>query len=323
LSLYQFIPNNINAYFNGWDRSAAIPSSGTMIHHPNGDVKKFSLDDDPLFLHTSAINWDMSNNVITPANHHFRSILDNGTMENGSSGCPLFNQDNRIVGQLHGGNASCNSFITFHGRLFMSWDQGTTPASRLQNWLDPIGTGAMTLDGMNAPTAPTTASVSGMILKENGVEVTNVELNVTGDATLTIPNNANGTYQINNLLIGGSFNVTPSKITNAVEGVTTFDNVMIQQHILGHTTLSPYKMIGADVNDSGSVTTFDMVLIRKLILQLDTENWKFIPADYEFPDPANPFNGYPEVDPFSPLIVNMNDRDFIAIKMGDMNDSAN
>ena len=326
LSLYSFVPNNVNAYFNGWDRSDAIPQNADMIHHPCGDVKKHSQAYSiPITVHSSEIEWD--NIITTPPNYHFRAVLNYGTMEPGSSGCPIFNPEGRIVGQLHGGNSSCSTFTTYHGRLHKSWDDGNTPASRLQNWLDPIGTGVTTLDGINAPPAPTTASVSGMVMNENGVPITNVNINVTGDANLTIPNNINGTYQLSNLAIGNSFTVAPTKEANADDGVTTFDMVLMQQQILGHNTLSPYKLIAADVNDSGTVTTFDMVLVRRVILQLDAEfelvpNWKFIPADFEFPDPTDPFDGYPEVDPFSPLLSNSSNRDYIAIKMGDMNDSA-
>jgi len=326
LSLYTFVPNNVNAYFNGWDRSDAIPQNADMVHHPAGDVKKHSQAySQPITIHSSEIMWD--NVVTTPPNYHFRAIMNYGTMEQGSSGCPIFNQDGRVIGQLHGGNANCEIKISYHGRFHKSWDDGANSTSRLQDWLDPIGTGATILDGIDAPPAPTVANVSGMVMNEQGVPISNVVLNVSGDANLTVPNNADGTYQLSNLIIGNSFTVAPTKEASAGDGITTFDMVLMQQQILGHTTLSPYKLIAGDVNNSGSLTTFDMVLVRRIILQFDSEfelvpNWRFIPADYEFPDPTDPFDGYPEVDPFSPLLSGSTDRDYIAIKMGDMNDSA-
>ena len=334
LRLFSFVPTSYNAYFNGWDRSDNIPSQADLIHHPAGDVKKHSKDNHPLVIHPAAISWDNSNIVVTPADHHLRAVLDYGTMEAGSSGCPLFNQDNRIVGQLHGGNADCSTFLTYHGRFNKSWDEGSTANERLSDWLDPTGTGAVAIDGMEAPVPPVTANISGMVLKENGVELTGVDINVTGDTNLTLNNNTDGTYQIANLNIGQSFTVAPSKGGLVSNGVTTFDMVLVRQAILGQTSLSPYKLIAADVNNSGTVTTFDLVLIRKVILQIDlafefVPSWRFIPADFEFfdpndpfPDPNNPLSGWPEIDPFSPLLTNMNDRDYIAIKMGDLNDSA-
>jgi len=87
-------------------------------------------------------------------------------------------------------------------------------------------------------------------------------------------------------------------------------------------------LIAADVNRSGSITTFDMVEIRKLILFINDKfpnntSWRFVDKDFVFPDPANPF-----ASPF-PVVINLNNltqdelfADFIAIKIGDLNDSA-
>ena len=91
---------------------------------------------------------------------------------------------------------------------------------------------------------------------------------------------------------------------------------------------SPYKMIAADVNQSGTITTLDMILIRRLILGVDqafsqTSSWRFVPADYDFPVPENPFagGGFPELFSFPELkrdtIVH-----FIGIKSGDVNGTA-
>ncbi|MBX2892690.1 MAG: hypothetical protein KF734_17305 [Saprospiraceae bacterium] len=70
---------------------------------------------------------------------------------------------------------------------------------------------------------------------------------------------------------------------NWLSGLTTFDLVCIQKHILGQDTLDGYKLLAADANKSNSVTTFDIVLFRRLILGLDTtlsayeQPWRFIP----------------------------------------------
>lgn len=71
---------------------------------------------------------------------------------------------------------------------------------------------------------------------------------------------------------------------NWLSGLTTFDLVCIQKHILGIEPLANgYKQLAADANKSNSVTTFDIVLFRKLILGIDTalaayaQPWRFIP----------------------------------------------
>lgn len=76
-----------------------------------------------------------------------------------------------------------------------------------------------------------------------------------------------------------------------LNGVTTGDLVSISKHILGIQPLeSPYQLIAADANNSGSVTTFDIVELRKLILGIyqqlpNNSSWRFVP-DYCFKDPA-------------------------------------
>ncbi|MEM9824920.1 MAG: hypothetical protein AAF985_27805, partial [Bacteroidota bacterium] len=121
LELEDEIPHQYDVYYNGWNRdNTFVPSMGTGIHHARGDIKKISLDNDPADIFQSSILW--SNGVTTPPNHHFRFQLDEGTIEDGSSGSPIFDQNGWIVGQLHGGNASCatNIFTTYYGRFSLS-----------------------------------------------------------------------------------------------------------------------------------------------------------------------------------------------------------
>ncbi|RMH16850.1 MAG: hypothetical protein D6698_09090 [Gammaproteobacteria bacterium] len=127
-----------------------------------------------------------------------------------------------------------------------------------------------------------------------------------------------------------NYSIQPFKNTGWLNGVTTFDLVLISKHLLGVQLLdSPYKIIAADANNSESVTTFDLVALRKLILFIDAKistntSWRFIPASYVFPNPANPWaENFPEC-----INVDMTnqtealDQDFIAIKVGDVNLSA-
>ena len=104
----------------------------------------------------------------------------------------------------------------------------------------------------------------------------------------------------------------------------------MSKHILGVQPLnSPYKMIAADVNNSQTITTLDLIQLRKLILNIDTEfqnntSWRFVNADYNFPVQNNPwFETFLELGSVNDLaegaIVNI---DFVGIKTGDVNGSA-
>ena len=82
------------------------------------------------------------------------------------------------------------------------------------------------------------------------------------------------------------------------------------------------------MNNSATISAFDLVLIRQIILGTKTdfpENtaWRYIDASYDFPDPRNPFlEAVPEFRDYKELLINDLERDFIGFKVGDVNNSA-
>jgi len=128
----------------GWNRgtSNAPSTAATAIHHPSGDAKKISFE----YQATAVTSYGGTS---VPGNgSHVRVIdWDDGTTEGGSSGSPLFDQNRRIIGQLHGGSAACgNNSSDWYGRFASSWTGGGANTSRLSNWLDPLATGQTTID---------------------------------------------------------------------------------------------------------------------------------------------------------------------------------
>ncbi len=128
--------------FAGWDRTTADPSSAVGIHHPNTDEKSISFEYDP----TSTTSY-LGTAVPGDGTHIRITDWDDGTTEPGSSGSPLFSPGHHVVGQLHGGYASCTSQTSdWYGRFSRSWTGGGSNSTRLSNWLDAGGTGANTVD---------------------------------------------------------------------------------------------------------------------------------------------------------------------------------
>ena len=139
----------------------------------------------------------------------------------------------------------------------------------------------------------------------------------------------NGGFNFAGLTTGHDYTVTPQLDRAALNGVSTFDLVLISKHILGLQSLtSPYKMIAADVNNSKSITTLDLIQLRKLILNIDEEfsnntSWRFVDASYSFRNPANPFaESFPEVKNINNL-TGEEAANFVAVKVGDVNGNAN
>ena len=168
-------------------------------------------------------------------------------------------------------------------------------------------------------------SVSGSFLDENSNLINGVDLSI--DSTINI-NTFNGFYQTS-LTENISHSLIPIKNNDSIvtNGISTFDILLIQNHILGNNSLSsPYKLIAADVNNSTSITTLDLLFIQQLILQVSSSYpsnnlWKFYDSDFIFPDPLFPYNS-PEYRIVSSN-TNLFNQDFIGVKLGDVNNSWN
>lgn len=124
----------------------------------------------------------------------------------------------------------------------------------------------------------------------------------------------------------GFYAVTPERDDAPLAGVSTFDLVLISKHILALEALdSPEKMIAADVSRNGSITTFDIVELRKLLLGIYqtfpiNRSWRFVDNSFVFPNPQNPFQTpFPETATGS--TADMSPVYFEGIKIGDVNNS--
>ena len=187
----------------------------------------------------------------------------------------------------------------------------------------------------NCPPGSGAAKVAGQLSTEgnNGVEESNVGITGAGNGipafTFATMTDGTGLYNFNAIPLASNSTVTPEKDDNPLNGVSTYDLVLISKHILGIQSLdSPYKMIAADANKSGSITTFDIVEIRKLILGIYNElpnntSWRFVDKSYNFPNVNNPFAAqFPENKSIVNLSTNLLNEDFVSVKVGDVNGNA-
>ncbi|WP_164914197.1 T9SS type A sorting domain-containing protein [Aquimarina sediminis] len=145
----------------GWDRTSTAPEYAVGIHHPNADIMKVCRENNKLKNIKTSIGG-----IPIPVDSWEIADWDLGVTEGGSSGSALFNPEGRIVGQLSGGGAACsgttdNDLADYYGRFNISWNFGTTDATRLSNWLDSANTGRATLNMLSQEKENPTKPVDG------------------------------------------------------------------------------------------------------------------------------------------------------------------
>jgi len=172
--------------------------------------------------------------------------------------------------------------------------------------------------------------IAGKVININNKPIYRVLEKLIGDSSLITNTDSLGSFQFN-LLHVGNYTITPTKNNdiNKTNGVTTLDLALTQSHILGKNKLNnPYKIIAADVNGDGKITTLDLVYMKRLILGMDTtftntttkQNrlWVFVDSSYQFPDTTNPFPFKDSIS-YTNLNANQTNQTFIGIKLGDVN----
>ncbi|MCD4772027.1 MAG: T9SS type A sorting domain-containing protein, partial [Bacteroidales bacterium] len=150
LLLNDYVPEEYNPFYNGWDANNYVSPSGTGIHHPYGDIKKISTYLNPV------ISTPYSSTIEEPDALFWKVVwsetqTNHGVTEGGSSGSPLFNNDRRIIGALTGGAASCQNLTApdYYGKFSYSWESnGSYDSLQLKPWLDPDNLGIFVLDGI-------------------------------------------------------------------------------------------------------------------------------------------------------------------------------
>ncbi len=179
----------------------------------------------------------------------------------------------------------------------------------------------------NGTGEPAMATVSGNLQTEENEMVALVDVEVDGYMNNQMTTTDDG-YYLFDLMMAQNYAISPSRNDDPLNGITTYDLVLLGQHLLEINLLdSPYKMIAADVNGSGHISSLDMIELRRIILMIDSEfsagdSWTFVDADYVFPNPSNPFaTTFPTTANINNLTSNQI-INFIGIKLGDLNGSA-
>ncbi|MEM6378772.1 MAG: T9SS type A sorting domain-containing protein, partial [Bacteroidota bacterium] len=180
----------------------------------------------------------------------------------------------------------------------------------------------------NCAAGTATAIVAGTIQAMNGSMVDQVDITLEGMNMPTIRTDINGQFQFSGLEKDASYRLSAKRETSYREGLSTADIIQLAQHITKRKPLTdPYRQIAADVNGDNRISTLDIITLQKLIINRQdvvptNESWRFVPKDFVFPDPTDIFdNGFPEFKDIRGLKEDYWSADFVAIKVGDVNQS--
>ncbi len=165
---------------------------------------------------------------------------------------------------------------------------------------------------------------------DGNIPIQNVKITgISGNSTdeLSFGNSAtNGFLTAEGLTVGNQYQFKAVKTDEAYMGVTTFDIALISRHILGLETInSPYGLLAADVNEDGEIDATDIIELRNFVLRRVTDlprrSWRFVDSSYVIQNRTNPFlEDIPEVISIGNLTPNMQ-KAFKGIKKGDVSGS--
>lgn len=141
LKLLDSPPVSYQPYYAGWNVYDSADINVTSVHVPYRQTKKISIDYDSIFSNPVEITWD--DKSASPIGSHWVVSFDLGKSVGGSSGGPLFNKLNQVIGQLHGGDED----FKFFGKLSSSYKAKSITYPSLRSFIDPDSTGLMELSG--------------------------------------------------------------------------------------------------------------------------------------------------------------------------------
>lgn len=270
LQLNSIPQQSYGVYYAGWNRGTSPSTASTCIHHPSGDIKKISFDNGAA---TS------SNGLGNAANSHWHVIWDLGVTEPGSSGSPLFDQNHRIVGQLHGGASACGAtdLSDEYGKFSLSWDHGTTNATQLKHWLDPDNTGNLTEDGYD-PWAPVdTINLSLLNFNSTGASVCLGDTVVPAFTVKNLGSDTITTFNIQYNLDGASnqnYSWNGSLPHNAITTIILPSFVPVSGNHNYWVHVSSVNALGSDEQpaDDTLETSFTVISGLHLTITLTTDN---------------------------------------------------
>ncbi|NNL91766.1 MAG: T9SS type A sorting domain-containing protein [Saprospiraceae bacterium] len=173
------------------------------------------------------------------------------------------------------------------------------------------------------------AQIGGQIITENGETLEQVDVTLSSNQPeypITNRTDNTGHFNFPKNKLAKNYQIDSYDNSNPLNGVSTLDLVLIQRHILGLKKFeTPFKLIAGDINNDDAITSLDLLELRKLILGIydeypNNKSWKFI-NEARILDASNPWPLF-ETRYIENLSNNQMHEDFVGVKIGDVNNTA-
>lgn len=185
-------------------------------------------------------------------------------------------------------------------------------------------------NGDACPNGTIKGKISGKVISSHEDLIPNVELNYYASidtfSGMEMTNDL-GEFALDTVPEFLKYVFRPGFESNPTDGVNTLDLVLIQRHILEIMPFdNPYDILASDLTGNDKVSSADLLTLRKMILGIISEwpqnidNWVFIDSSFIFPDMTHPWH-YPDSIVVQSLKDTVEEVNFVAVKMGDVNGS--
>ena len=149
LEFFESPPEYFNSYLAGWNRSLTASGKAHInLHHPSGAVKKYGMTEAEIKIGDTPI----AVNILDANSYWIVPYWTTGSTHEGSSGSPLFDENQYIIGGLTGGSSRCSGTSPdgksdFFSALGKGWETDN-PSNQLKTYLDPANNDAEIYPGM-------------------------------------------------------------------------------------------------------------------------------------------------------------------------------
>ena len=171
--------------------------------------------------------------------------------------------------------------------------------------------------------------VSGTIYNMRNEAVEKVEMQLSQKTQNTYEKqmtDISGGYAFQHIEKDVSYRLIGHKNDDYQNGISTLDIILLQHHILGLRTFdSPSKYLAGDINKNRSISSTDIVLLRRLLLnQIDvfpnSDSWIFV--DEKSLSNLNEDDAPWDVPMYVDLRRDLLDNELVGIKIGDLDQNA-